>query len=170
MNKLLVFIACVALAGCVRGPGEVADKVLTDFGIKKQPEGHVSDSDRVFKQLDTIGPVEMKRLNLAQGENTVKFQNDGLRGMYYKEKKVYESYYPLETSASGRSGDASEGFSGYIEFNYRVYQSARVSTRTEALSMDTDIPTDTTGSDVFRYRLNATGVWDGAKGQKAKKE
>ncbi len=168
MKRFMALLVCVAVSGCVRGPGEVADKVLTDFGIKKRPEGYVTDSEKVFKQLDPIGPSEMKRMNLAQGQGTVKFQNNGLRGLYYKEKKVYESYYPLESSAAGKTSDGSEGFYGYIEYSYRLYQSARVETRAEAMSLDTDIPTDTTGSEAYRYHLNSSGVWDGAKGQKAK--
>ncbi len=171
MKKLLILIVCLGLAACQRTPGEVANKVLTDFGLRKPPPGYVPESEKIFKQLDPVGASELKRLNLAQGQGTVKFQNEGLRGMYYKEKKVYESYYPLEASAIGKSSDAvPRGYYGYIEFAYRLYQSGRVPTRTEALAKEADIPTDITGREVYRYTLGTGGTWDGAKGQKAKAE
>ncbi|HPO13198.1 MAG TPA: hypothetical protein PLI09_07115 [Candidatus Hydrogenedentes bacterium] len=169
MKKPWIILVCIVLVSCQRSPSEVVNKVLTDFGIRKPPPGQVSESDKIFKQLDPIGAAEQKRLNLDQGQGVVKYQSEGLRGMYYKEKKVYESYYPLEASAIGKGSDViPSGYYGYIEFSYRLYQSGRVSTRTEAMAKVADIPTDTMGREVYRYTLGTGGEWDGGKGQKMK--
>lgn len=157
------------LAGCQRGPGEVMDKVLTDFGVRERPEGYQSESDKVYERLNEVGKVEMKRLNLEQRQGEVKFQEDGLRGQYYKEVKVYENFYPLDAQSNARSTDGNQAFSGYIEFAYRIFQSPKKTSRAEAMAETASIPTDTQGRESYRYGFGPGGVWDGAKGERVRK-
>ncbi|NIA15418.1 MAG: hypothetical protein GWP08_15230, partial [Nitrospiraceae bacterium] len=44
MVRKIVFVlaACVAVCSCSSAPNGVMDKVLVDFGLRAQPEGHVS--------------------------------------------------------------------------------------------------------------------------------
>lgn len=168
LKRLAAVFICLLLAACQRSPKEVADKVLGDFGLRERPEGYVAGTEKVMAELDRVGATEIKRLNAEQGKSTVKFQEDGLRGMYYKEVKVYESYYPLDASAARRESSGERGYHGYVEFTYRVYQSERRATRTEAMAEAATIPTDDTGREVYRYVFDGGGVWNGGRGQKTR--
>jgi hypothetical protein len=168
VKKIAVAVMLLVFAGCQRTPGEVTNKVLTDFGLRDRPEGYVSESDKVFQKLGEVGAVELKRMNENQGKGEVKFQQDGLRGMYYKEIKVYENFSPVDASAATRTDKDSTTYCGYIEYGYRIHQSERVPTRTEALAQAATIPTDTEGREVYRYTFDSSGAWDGSKGQRVK--
>jgi len=162
---ILAFLV-VAVVGCARTPGEIAEKVAYDFGIGERPEGYVTASDRVMENLTQVAEVEMKRMNMAQRHGEVKFQDEGgLRGSYYKEVKTYESFYPLDARAVSKSVDGDRGFVGYIEYTYRVYQSERKANRTEAAAASANIATSETGREAFRYRFSSGGVWDGRPGE-----
>ncbi|NIA13625.1 MAG: hypothetical protein GWP08_06045, partial [Nitrospiraceae bacterium] len=101
---------------------------------------------------------------------SIKFQRQNeLRGKFYKEVKVYESFYPTDARAVSRSAGGEGGFHGYIEFAYRTYQSARKNTRAEAAGETASIPTDETGRETFRYTFGASGNWDGSKGTRTKR-
>ena len=175
MRKVLLGVAvcgasCLALCSCQRGPGQVANKVMADFGLKSKPEGYVSAGDKVFERLNTVGEAELKRLNQAEQKGTVKFQQQSeLKGKYYKEMKVYEGWYPIEVQAVSSPGESQRGFLGYVEYSYRFYQSERANTPTEASAKSPDIATDTTGREKYRYTFNQGGEWNGAKGEKARK-
>lgn len=172
MKKLLLLVAMSALLyACQRTPGEVMNKVMIDFGVKQKPEGYVTGSDKVFEQLNTVGATEIKRLNLAEKQGKIKFQQEGeLRGKYYKEVKVYESYYPVDAQAVSRSAtEGDRGYYGYIDYAYRMYQSERKSTNAEAAAETAEIPTETTGRETYRYNFNGGGQWDGGKGDKSKR-
>jgi hypothetical protein len=168
---LISGLLCVVLCACQTPEGGVMNKVLTDWGIKSQPEGHVSESDQVFKQLATVGPAEMKRMNDEMQHGQVKFQKESdLKGKYYKEVKVYESFYPVEAKSLARNGGGADaGFEGYIEYSFRMYQSMRKSDAVEAEAETASIPTDTVGRDLYRYHFKIGGEWDGGKGEKAKR-
>ncbi len=171
MKKAVVAVlACIALASCQTPEGGVMNKVLTDWGIKERPEGYVSESDQVFQRLGAVGATEMKRMNTEMQHGQVKFQKESdLKGKYYKEVKVYESFYPVESKALSRAADSEAGYEGFIEYAFRIYQSVRKSDAVAAEAETASIPTDTVGRDLFRYHFKASGDWDGAKGEKAKR-
>jgi hypothetical protein len=170
-NIALVLVAGLLIAGCQSSSeGGVVNKVLADFGLKERPEGYVAPSDRVFERLDEVGAGELKRLNMENRRGEIKFQEDGPRGLYYKETKFYEDYYPLDAQVthSSPTDTDSHTYNGYIEYSYRVYQSARKQTRAEAEAESADIPTDEMGRETYRYRFNAGGAWMGGKGERVK--
>ena len=165
----LSLLLCMGFAGCQRGPGGVARKMGQDFGILKRPEGYVSGADAVYMRLDEVAKTEIKRLNVAQRQGEIKYQQDGLRGMYYKEVKVYEEYFPLDARQKPRAAHDEGGYNGYIEYAYRYYQSVRKPTRTEALTEPAAVPTDREGREVYRYSFTGSGTWDGSKGQRTRR-
>lgn len=145
------------------------DKVLTDFGIKEKPEGYVSESDKAFQRLDEVGKTELKRLNIEERHGEIKYEEQGLRGFYYKEVKVYDNYYPLDVQPVAHASDGGMGYTGYIEYSYRVMQSPKKTSRAEASAEVASIPTDNQGRDTFRYNFGPGGIWDGGKGERAKR-
>ena len=157
----------IGAAACQRTPGEVMEKVRYDFGMGDRPEGYESVSDRVMESLRDVGEAEMRRMNSASRHGEVKFQEAGsLQGHFFKEVKVYESFYPLDAVPVSRAGSSGgRGYVGTISYDYRVYQSERFSTRTEAQAASADIMTDTQGRDVYRYNFGSRGVWDGRPGE-----
>lgn len=170
MRMLAVPVMLLLLCSCQSSPDEVMNKVLVDFGLREKPEGYVSGSDMVFKRLDAVGSAEIKRMNLAEQHGAVKFQQDGgLRGKYYKEVKVYERYFPKDVQAVSRSSVGETGYVGYLDYEYRMYQSPRVDTSAEAAAATADVPTDVTGRDTYRYTFSGGGEWNAAKGEKVRK-
>lgn len=153
------------LPACAGSSGSVVDKVLQDFGIRDRPEGYVSGADEVTARLPAVGEREMKRLNIASRRGEVKFEERGdLRGKFYKEVRRYERYYPIDAKPSGRGRGGTRGYVGRIEFSYRVYQSARKSTRAEAATLSAEISTSERGIETFQYQFNSSGVWNGVEG------
>ncbi len=170
MNKWLCIVclfACLCFAGCKSEGGGVGQKVLADFGLAEHPEGYVSGSDKVYQQLDTVGMTEMKRMNSEIREGQIKFEQDGLKGRYFKEVKVYEVARPVDVKGSTASSD--HGFVGYIEYEFRLYHGEAKPTRAEASAQSADISTDTTGKETMRYNFNISGTWDGGKGDRSAK-
>lgn len=162
-------ILCMALAGCqTDGHDSVVDKVMSDFGLRERPEGYESGSDRVFAKLPDVAKTEIRRLNAEARRGQVKFEQEGMRGMYYREVKVYEDYYPLDARALPRTAQGERGYNGLIEYSYRVFQSARKPSRVEAESAPADIPTGDAGRETYRYRFTTTGNWDGARGDRTR--
>lgn len=171
MKKLSLVILCaVVVCGCQRGPSEVANKVLADFGLREQPEGTVTGSDKIMDRLADVGVTEMKRMNLKGREGEVKFQeDDGLDGKYYKEVKVYESAHAADANSVSNPAQSDRGYVGYIDYSYRIYQSERRSTKVEAAALDADIPTDIRGRETYRYNFSSGGSWQGGEGELVKK-
>jgi len=165
---LLALMLGAGLGACRRSPGEVGHKVLQDFGIEKRPDDYVAPSDKIFGTLNDVGKVELKRLNQLHRTGEIKYQEDGIHGRYYKEQKVYEGFFPLDVKSVSRTGRDERGYNGYIEYGYRIYQSPRESTRTEALMESASIPTMEEGREIYRYRFGGGGTWDGNKGQKSR--
>jgi len=133
VKRWVLILSSVVLSACQRTPGEVVDKVLTDFGVREKPEGYETASDHVFNRLSAVGSAELKRMNQEGRHGEVKFQDEGgLSGKYYKEIKVYEAFHPLEATSVSRTTQNERGFVGYIEYDYRIYQSPRTTNRTEA--------------------------------------
>jgi len=170
MNKwlcLVCLLGCLlglfSLAGCRSDGGGVGQKVLADFGLAEHPEGYVSGSDKVYQQLDTVGQTEIKRMNAEGREGQIKFEQDGLKGRYFKEIKVYETAHSVDVKGSSGSGD--RGYVGFIEYEYRIYRGEAKPTRVEAAAQTADISTDTTGKETMRYNFNTSGAWDGGKGE-----
>ncbi len=169
LKKLAVLAIAVALAGCQRSPDQVFDKVLIDFGVRDKPEGYETASDKVYQRLDAVGMTEMKRLNMEERKGEVKFQqNVGLSGKYYKEVKVYERFYPVKAVPITKKTQDGRGYYGYIDYNYRFYQSARKSSRTEAAAQEATISTDVTGRDRYRYKFGAGGTWNRGNGERVR--
>jgi len=170
MKKIIVTLtACVLITGCVGGgsSGDVMDKVLTDFGIREPGEDYVQPSDKVYARLDTVGKTELDRMNAENRFGEVKFEeSEALGGGYYKERKVYENYYPLEASRMSRTSQSERGYVGYIDYSYRIYQSERVPSRTEAQALSADIPTGDRGRETYRYNFGPAGDWSGAEGER----
>lgn len=170
MGKLAVMGICLALCGCQRTPGEVFEKVLVDFGVREQPAGYVSDSDRVFERLAEVGRAEMKRMNYANRQGETRFQESaGFDGQYYREVKVYENFFPIDIQSTSKAGTQDRGYVGYIEYAYRMYQSVRTNKRTDAAAEQADIPTDVTGRDKYRYNFTSSSQWDGEPGHPTKR-
>jgi hypothetical protein len=145
------------------------DKVMADFGLKERPEGYVSGSDKVMQRLDSVGAMEIKRMNMDQQRGEVKFQKENdVRGKYYKEVKKYESYVPTDAQAINRASVNESGYVGYLDFTYRIYQSQRKSTSAEAAAESANIPTDVTGRETYRYSFSSSGEWSGSKGERAR--
>jgi len=166
VKKLVVAIAiCLVFTACQTPEGGVMNKVLSDFGLKEKPEGYVSGADKVFPTLNSIGPEEMARLNAEERQGTVEFQEEGLKRKFYKQAKVYESFYPIEVAVGSGSERA---YVGYIDYTYQMYQSPRKDTRVAAQNETASIPTGETGRERLRYNLSQNGNWDGAKGEKVK--
>lgn len=165
-HVLLCLALPFVLAACQRSAGEVASKIKYDFGIGEKPEGYVSGTDKVQQQLDSVGKTEMKRLNVEGRHGEVEFQEEsGLQGKYYKEIKVYENYYPLEARAVTKTAEGGRGFVGYIDYTFRILQSERFTTRTEAAAASANLPTDVTGRETYRYNFSSGGTWNGQKGE-----
>ena len=162
-------LCSMVLVACQTSSGSVADKVLADFGLRDHPEGHVSGSDRVFEQLESVGAAEMKRLNAAGRHGEIKFEEEGRRGQYYKEVKVYESFAPFDVSGTTGGGTRDRGYSGTIEYRYRIYQSERKPTRAEAAAESASIATDEAGRETYRYNFSTSGVWDGGQGERTRR-
>ena len=163
----MVLMAAFGLASCATDSNQsVGDKVLSDFGLKERPEGYVSKSDEVRQRLDDIGAQELQRLNTEARHGEIRYQQDGLRGYWYKEVRVYESYYPIDAKAISRSTRGERGYYGFIDYSYRVYQSPRKQTRVEAQAEEASIPTEEEGRETYRYRFGAGGTWDGNKGRR----
>jgi hypothetical protein len=169
-KSLMLAGVCLVLVSCATPEGGVANKVMVDFGLRQKPEGYVSETDKVFASLNGVGATEMKRMNLERQHGAVKFQQQGeLKGKYYKEVKVYETFYPTDAQAISRSSEGERGFHGYIEYAYRMYQSLRKDSSTEAQAAAADISTDATGRETYRYTFGASGEWNGGKGEKTRK-
>src|SRR5690606_21690764 len=102
------------LCSCESTPGGVVNKVMVDFGLKEKPEGYVTGTDRVEDRLAQVGQTELKRLNIANRDGEVKFEEgEGLTGKYYKEVKVYENFYPIEAQPVSRAQADDRGYVGY---------------------------------------------------------
>ena len=169
MKNLIMAALCIAMAGCASTPGSVMEKVQYDFGLGEKPEGYVTGADRVMQALPKVAESEMKRLNTAQRHGSVKFQEEGtLRGQYYKEAKVYERYFVLDARATPRGSQDEIAFNGYVDYAYRIYESERKNTRSEAEAASANISTDVTGRDSFTYDFSGGGVWNGRPGEPAK--
>lgn len=167
MSKRVFLVASLLLAGCSTGGHDsVMSKVMYDFGVGEAPEGYVSGSDQVYERLKKIGETETKRMNSANRLGEVKFVEDGLRGVYYKEVKVYESSQALDSQAMSRGVNTDRGYFGYVEYRYQIYQSERRPTKTEASALSANIPTGVEGSETYRYKFGPGGTWDGQPGEK----
>jgi len=162
-------LAALCIAGCQgQGGQSVVETVMSDFGLKEKPEGYVSGSEKVVERLNEIGEVEMKRMNQAERLGEVMVEEQGLQVSYYKQVREYTSYYPLDAAATSRASDRDRGYVGYLEYRYRILQSARKPTRTEAQAESASIPTGEEGRETYRYRFNSTGSWDGGKGERTR--
>lgn len=162
-------MVCLLLVSCQTDSGvSVTDKVLSDFGLRERPEGYVTGSDRVFEELDKVGASEMKRLNGLERHGDVKFDEEGRRGQYYKEVKVYETYIPLDVSGTTGGGTRDRGFTGVIQYRYRVFQGEPKPTKAEAAAQSATIPVGDEQHESYRYNFSTNGVWDGSVGEPAR--
>ena len=168
MKLRFIALTALLLAGCSTGGHDsVMSKVMYDFGVGEAPEGYVSGSDQVMERLRQVGENEMKRMNASGRLGEVKFNEDGLRGQYYKEVKVYESSQALDAQPMSRGVNTERGYFGYVEYRYQIYQSERRPTNTEAAALSANTPTGVTGSEVFRYKFGPAGTWDGQPGERS---
>lgn len=169
MKCLYLLCVPVILTACQSSPGSIAQKVMADFGIGEHPEGYVSGSDRVFEQLESVAKTEMTRMNASGRHGEIKYEGEGLRGRFFKEVKVYESYFPLDAHAVSGGASRDRGFVGVIEYRYRIFRGAEHNTRAAAASESASIPTDIEGREAYRYTFSMGGVWDGAPGERARR-
>lgn len=169
MRTVFVALLCLSVLSCASDSGSVAEKVKYDFGIGEKPEGYESGSDRVMSRLDGVGKTELKRMNVEGRHGEIKFQEEGnFGGKYYKEVKVYEEYRPMDARAVTRSTHGERGYVGYIQYDYQVFQSPRVTNRTEAEATSANIRTDVSGRETYRYSFGPSGAWDGAPGEQTR--
>lgn len=165
----VIVCGCTGLVSCAGDSGGVVNKVLVDFGIREKPEGYVSASDKVFQQLGDVAKTELKRLNQEVRAGEVKFQEqEGLRGKYYKQVKVYEDYRPIDVQSINRTASQEAGYVGVIEYTYRIFQSERMTSRAEAEAASASISTGETGKETFRYTFGPEGTWSGSKGERSR--
>ncbi len=169
MRTVCASLLCLLVASCASDSGSVVEKVKYDFGIGEKPEGYESGTDKVMSRLDGVGKAEMKRMNLEGRHGDVKFQEEGsYSGKYYKEVKVYENYRPLDARAVSRTSHGERGYVGYVQYDYQVYQSPRVTNRVEAEASSANIRTDIAGRETYRYSFSPSGSWDGAPGEQTR--
>lgn len=163
-------IALLALAGCSSPPGGVGNKVLTDFGIRQKAEGTVTGTDVVYQKLPEVGRAELDRLNAIERRGTIKFKQDGLHGVYVKRIKRYENAYPVDAVPVSTNSQSTglTGYNAYVEYSYRIFESAPKPTSTEAQAADADVPTEEQGREQYRYTFTPSGSWDGGKGQRTR--
>jgi hypothetical protein len=163
----LPILLCLVIVSCATDDDVgVVEKVKYDFGIGEKPEGYETGTDRVMTRLDGVGKTEMKRMNVEGRHGDIKFQEEGnLGGKYYKEVKVYEAYRPMDARPVSRTSRGERGFVGYVQYDFQVYQSPRVTTRVEAEASSANIETGVSGRETFRYSFGASGAWDGAPGE-----
>lgn len=171
VKQLGIVILALLLCSCQGGrQGNVLDNVLGDFGLKERPEGYVSGADKVMQNLEGVGRSEMRRMNIANRQGEILYQtNSEGEGRYYKKVKVYGNYYAQRARAVTRSNDDDRGYVGFIEYSYRVYESARKRNRTMAAAEEASIATDKTGRETYRYNFSSSGNWRGGKGELTKK-
>jgi len=172
MKKMWLVLPCQLLlagllvTGCQTG---VVNTVLVHWGIRQAPEGTPNETDKIFNKLASVGEIEIKRMNQENQRGKILFQDKGdMRGKYYKESKVYENYFPVDVETASRVRGEDQGFVGFIEYSYRIYQSERKTNRTEAEAQAPCIPTDQTGRERYRYAFGPTGEWNSRKGQRAR--
>jgi len=172
MRLLIATLICAAIAGCSSPPGGVTNKVLTDFGIRQQDENYVSGTDQVYQRLPEVAKPELDRLNAQERRGQIVFKQDGLKGVYQKKVKRYENFYPMDAVpiATNSQGMGPRGYYGSIEYSYRYYLTPPQATSTEAEAETASIPTDEQGRETFRYSFTPGGTWDGAKGERTKKQ
>ena len=164
-----VLVLTVALSGCQRTPGQVVNKVLTDFGVRKAPEEQTEVDSARLQKLAVVGEQELARLNQESRRGDVKCDtSDKMRALYYKEAKVYENFYPVDYTDVMSQDEEKRGFQGYIDFEYRMYQSERFPTRAEAAMANATVPSDQGGRERYRYSFTQGGEWNGRKGVRAK--
>ena len=164
-----LMMACLFMVSCQTDSGvSVTDKVLSDFGLRERPEGYVTGSDRVFEELDKVGASEMKRLNGLERHGEVKFDEEGRRGQFYKEAKVYESFIPVDVSGTPGGGTRDRGYSGVIQYRYQVFRSEPKPTKAEAAAQSATIPFGDQQQESYRYNFSTSGVWDGGAGEPAR--
>ncbi len=168
---MIAAMLMLAMAGCARPEGGVANKVLQDFGLKSRPEGYVSGADRVYERLDQVGAVELKRMNQKGRHGEIAYEEADLRGLYYKKVKIYERFFPLDAHHVSRtsSDNDARAYSGYVEYAYRIFESPRKPTRTEAQAETASIPTEETGRESYRYTFSTGGNWNGEAGERARR-
>lgn len=169
VNKNILLAILLLAPACTTPEGGVANKVLSDLGLKERPEGYVSRADTIRQGLGDIGNVEIKRLNREAQNGKLELEEAGFTVRYYRAVKVYEQYYPMDVRAISRSSRGTQGFNATIEYRYRMYESTRKESRAEALTALANIPTETQGRETFRYRFSQGGTWDGAKGNKTRR-
>ncbi|MCC6696287.1 MAG: hypothetical protein IT365_11710 [Candidatus Hydrogenedentes bacterium] len=166
MRIVCAVFVCVLMASCASDSGSVVEKVKYDFGIGEKPEGYESGTDKVMSRLDNVGKTELKRMNLERRHGEVKFQEEGnLSGKYYKEVKTYETYRPMDARPLTRTSYGERGYVGYIQYEFRIFQSPRVTNRVEAEAASATIRTDVSGRETYRYDFGPSGAWDGAPGE-----
>lgn len=158
------------LAGCGGGGGSVPQKVMGDLGLIERPDEYQSQAEAVRQNLNQVGPAELRRLNQQARHGEIKYQEEGLRGLYYKEVKIYEDFYALDARATHNTSRRERGFDGLVEYTYQIYQSERRPTRAEAAAESATIPTGETGRELYRYRFNAGGVWNGSPGTQVRRQ
>ena len=168
MKWMLLVCVSLMLVACQTDSGSVTEKVLADFGLAERPEGYESGADRVFEQMDSVGATEIKRLNAVERHGEILFEGEGVRGKYYKQVKVYESYYPLDVQAVTGGGTRERGFTGLIEYRYRMFKGAPKSTQAEAAAEPANIETNEEGKEIYRYNFSTGGVWNGGNGERSK--
>ena len=169
MKKFMAVLIGLGMVGCAGQNGQTPmDTVMTDFGLKEKPEGYVSGSDKVYDRLNEVGASEIKRMNQDARLGEVKVEEDGLQVKYYKEVKEYVSYFPLDAQANTVAADRERGYIGYLEYRYRVLQSPRRPTRTEAQAESATVPVGDEAKETFRYKFNAGGIWDGGRGEQTR--
>lgn len=168
MKRLALAALMAFAAGCGSSGGGsgVADKVLTDFGLREKPDGYVEPSDKVYDRLDTVGKQEMSRMNAESRHGVVKFEQSGtLGGAYYKEVKLYEDYRPIDAQRMSRNSQSERGYVGFIDYTYRIFQSERRPNKTEVDALSATIPTGDEGRETLRYTFGPAGEWNGYPGE-----
>ena len=164
-----IITLCLSITACQTDSGiSVTDKVLTDFGLRDAPEGYVTGSDRVFEEMDIVGTTELKRLNGQERHCEIKFDDQGRRGSYYKEVKVYDSFIPMDVSGSPGGGGRSRGYTGTIQYKYRVLRGENKPTKAEAAGESATISSGEEGRESYRYNFSVSGIWNGAAGERSR--
>lgn len=162
---VMVCLAVVVL-GCQRTPAEVGNKVLSDFGLREGAEEPSTAADSVFDRLDHVGQIELERLNTEHRHGAIEYEEEGpLRGHYYKQRREYVDYRPVDVTPRGGSGERERGYAGYIDYTYELYRCEPQNSRVEAQAASATIPTGVTERETLRYSFDSNGSWDGDAGE-----
>ncbi|MCD6288184.1 MAG: hypothetical protein J7M12_03625 [Candidatus Hydrogenedentes bacterium] len=177
LGTAIVAMVCFA-AGCKSTVGLI-DATLGGLGIEKSKTSDSRTVQEIIRsRIPIVAEQELKRLNYTAESTRIVFvrsQGDPLGGgKYYKERRVYERWYPGEIKPSSRGPKVSAGlnsnnrttsWSVVIEYRYRTYRGPEKTSREEAAASETVAVDKSSAFERYKYGFDRHGQWDGKPGR-----